>query len=727
LTELSPDALWERLHGTFVPSSVALVGASDDSGWSRTVFRQWGTFCPGLPIYCVNPSRPTVHGQRSYPSLRDIDGPVDLVYVMTSSAAAVPVLTEAAEIGIRHAVVLSGGFAEAGPAGAGRQAALSALCRGTGLNVLGPNCNGFINVSDMRVVYGGPLLPPLMRGQVGIISQSGAIATRLVAMAQLRAIGLSMVVTVGNEAAISATTMMRYLVLDPHTTALAVFAEAIADIDEFKLAMTEAAAVGKPVVILKVGRSDASQNAARDHTGAITGDDAVASAAMAQWGAIRVRSLEDLMVTAGYLASTPAPAGNRLAVVGASGGAGEIIADRAMDEGLDLPDLSAEVAAELKSFLPEGASIGNPLDVTGRVVLSPELLTRAVEIVRSDPTTDSVLVYTTMPRVPPADATPLRDFFSTIAALNGSPGPGVSVIAQGAADLSDFTEIIAAERLAVFDNIDNSLTAIGKAVWWAGRLPRVPLRDSPGAARDTPGAARDTSGTDRDALVPAVAGGQGEWGERRSLELLRSHGLPVVPAVLARSAAEAADAARSLGPPVAVKAASDELLHKSDAGGVVLNVMAPDAAARAYDQVLAGVAASRPGLALDGVLVSPMRTGGVELLVSVSTDAQWGKILTVGLGGIWVEVLADVSRRVLPIGVRDIRDMFGELRGAGLLAGGRGRQAADVGALARVVHEIAEVGLAWGDRIATVEINPLWINGGQIEVLDALVLWSGDE
>lgn len=713
MTEPSPDALWERLHATFVPSSVALVGASDDSGWSRTVFRQWGTFRSGLPIYCVNPGRPTVHGQRSYPSLREIDGPVDLVYVMTSSAAAISVLTEAAEIGIRHAVVLSGGFAEAGVAGAGRQAELSALCRATDLNVLGPNCNGFINVSDMRVVYGGPLLPPLMPGQVGIISQSGAIATRLVAMAQLRAIGLSMVVTVGNEAAISATTMMRYLVLDPQTTALAVFAEAIADIGEFKLAMTEAAAAGKPVVILKVGRSDAAQNAARDHTGAITGDDAIASAAMAQWGAIRVRSLEDLVVTAGYLASAPAPLGNRLAVVGASGGAGEIIADRAMDEGLDLPDLSAEVAAELKSFLPEGASIGNPLDVTGRVVLSPELLTRAVEIVRSDPRTDSVLVYTTMPRVPPADAMPLRDFFSTIAALNSSPGPAVSVIAQGAADLSDFREIIAAERLAVFDNIDNSLTAIGKAVWWAGRLPRVSLRDEPGAARDTP--------------VLAVAGGQGEWGERRSRELLHRHGLPVVPAVLARSAAEAAEAARNLGPPVAVKAASDDLLHKSDAGGVVLDVMTPDAAARAYDQVRASLAVRRPGLALDGVLVSPMRTGGVELLVSVTTDPQWGKILTVGLGGIWVEVLADVACRILPVGVREIRDMFGELRGASVLMGGRGRQAADVGALARVIHDIAEVGLAWGKRIATLEINPLWLNGGQIEILDALVLWSGDE
>jgi acyl-CoA synthetase (NDP forming) len=527
-------------------------------------------------------------------------------------------------------------------------------------------------------------------------------------MAQLRAIGLSMVVTVGNEAALSATTVMRYLVRDPQTSVITAFLEAISDADEFRLAMTEAAAAGKPVVLLKVGRSEASRSAALDHTGAMTGDDDVVTTALSQLGVIRVRSLEDLIVTAGYLAKAPTGAGRRLAVVGASGGAGEIVADRAVDEGLELPALSEGTRTKLSEFLPEGATIGNPLDVTGRVVLDPELLTKAVETVRADSQMESVVVYTTLPRFPPDDSSALRTFFETLSKLNDEPGLPISVIAHGGADLSQFPDVVSAHRLPIFDNIEHAVIALGNAAWWQAVLARASVRPD---ANPRP-------------RTPAAAAGEGSWGEWRARALLGEHGIPVTPGRLVHSAADAARVAQELATTVVAKAISDELLHKSDVGGVVLDIATPDDAGRAYEQIVSSVSKKRPDVVLDGVMIAPMRTGGVEVLVSVSTDAQWGKVLTVGLGGIWVELLADVSRRVLPVDAIEVEAMLAELRGARLLSGSRGQTPHDIAGLARVIHDIAAVGAGFGAGLLTLEVNPLWIRGTEVEVLDALVIWS---
>ncbi|MFI7600474.1 acetate--CoA ligase family protein [Actinoplanes sp. NPDC049681] len=690
----------------FNPRAIALVGATDKSGWSVSTYENLraGGF-PGT-VYLVNPRTEVVHGERAYPSLSALPGPVDLAFVMVPTTAVLPVLREGAGLGIRSYVVLTAGFGETGEEGRRREDDLAAFARRHGLTVLGPNGNGYLNVAANVMPYGLPLPAPLPAGPVGIVLQSGALASSLLAFAQARAIGISLLTSMGNETLVSVTDVVDYLVDDPATRVIALFLESVRRPADFARAVRRAAAAGKPVVAMKIGSSPLASSTARAHTGALVGDDDVVDAAFRQLGVVRVRALEDLMITAGLLGEIGPLPGSRLGVVTPSGGASEIIADRAEAEGLSLPPFAPTTAARLKAILPDFATVQNPLDVTGYVVVDRTLLGRALDVVVQDPGIDAVLLLSELPRVPPAgDPAPMTALFgSTAERIRTSPRP-VVVVGTMLTDVTDYGRTVA-QRTGfplVVGGIEHGMSALGAAARWSPPRACGPRVRGRGPAPVVSGAAT------------------GVWTEHQAARLLADNGVPVVPSAFASDEDGAAAAAESLGYPVVVKAVAPGLLHKSDAGAVRLHLINAGEVRRAHREVLA--AARARDAAATGTLIQPHRTGGVELLVGVVRDPAWGLALAVGLGGIWVEALRDSALRLLPVDAAEIRRALGELRGADVLRGTRGTEPADLDVVAGAIAAVARLAEGLGDRLEALEINPLLVRGTRVEALDALVTW----
>ena len=699
----------ERVRQLFNPRSIALIGATDKSRWSWSTWGNLVTHNFAGPVYLVNPRGIRVHGQDSYRCVADLPEPADLAFVMVPTSAVLGVLAEVADAGIRSAVLLTSGFAEVGEEGAQLERDVVALARDRGLTILGPNGNGFINAAAGITPYGLPIEPPLLRGPVGVVLQSGALASGVLSFAQSRNVGVSLLVSMGNESMVSMTDVMRYLIDDAATRVITLFIESIRKPAEFLALAREALANGKPIVALKVGRSQAGAKVARAHTGSLVGDDAVVDAVFRQNGVIRVDSLEDLVITSGLLAGTGPLPGRRFGFVTASGGACEIIADRSEDEGIEIPEFAPQTMSRLRQVLPAFAATQNPIDVTGYILIDNQLMRKALLSVAEDPGLDALVLATDLPKVAPPDPAPMIELFrGTAEILRNSPKP-IVVMGNTLTDITAFGRMVAAETgyPGVLGGIHHGLTALGRAVRWsevyrsAGQgVSTVTARQAPLELPGEPGAA---------------------WPEHRASRFLAGHGIPVVPGVLAASAEAAAAAAGELGYPVVVKLAAGDVTHKSDIGGVKVALRTPEAVRAAYAEVTG--AGREAGADVQGALVQPMRDGGIELLVGVITDPAWGLVLAVGFGGVWVEILKDTALLVLPAGRDQILSALRNLRGAKLFDGPRGTEKADLDAVADAIAAIAALAGRLGDRLETLEVNPLLVRGSQVEALDALITW----
>jgi acyl-CoA synthetase (NDP forming) len=708
----------ERLREFFAPRSLAVVGASDTSGWAQFILASSAATGFEGPLIPVHPRHETVFGRAAVPSLRDLTEPVDLAFVMVPTHAVPDVIDDAAAAGIRHAVVLASGYRELGAEGYARQDRLVEQAAGHGILLLGPNCLGFLNAHASAGPFALSVPLPLRPGPVGIALQSGALATAVLAFARSRAIGVSTLVTLGNESMISTADVLGYLVQDEQTRVICLFLEEIGEPDRFAQAAERAAEAGKPVVVLKTGSSPAGQVAALAHTGSVAGDDAVVDAVLRQLGVIRVTSLEELLSTAGLLGYGRWPRGRRMGVLTASGGACGLIADRASGEDIVIPPFAARTAAAIKPHLPAFGAARNPLDVTGYVLANRRTraltaIDHALDAAVADPGLDFVLFCgVTIPDVRPPDERLARLVEERVRWLGERiKSAPIPVIPMGTTcvDVSAYArDLMARHGVHLLGGIDLGLRALGHALRW--------LEHRETAKRPARVSTPSRGATDQTAR---------SWSEAAARDLLAACAVPLVSAELVTSAEAAAQAARRLGSPVALKVCSAQITHKSDLGGVALGVHGDAQVRDAYRQVLAA-AQTVPGAVVDGVLVTPMRTGGVELLVGVTVDRTFGPVLAVGLGGLWVELLADTSLRVLPVSTDEVKHMLGELRGGPLLRGARGSRPADLDALARVIKNVADAALSIPDgSLHTLEINPLWVNGDQIEALDVLVVTNG--
>ncbi len=690
------------------PKSIVIVGASDQSRWSRTAYDNLRQSGYRGTIHLVNRRGGTVHGEPAATKPAAIGAALDLAIVIVPAHAVVESIDELGAAGAHSAVVLTSGFAETGPSGVALQEAVVASARRHSIRLLGPNSLGFINFADNVQAWTTPVRAPSHQSGVAIVSQSGATAFFLAELAYQQDLGVSHVIATGNEADLDASAFADYLIDHAATHAIALFIETVRDPARFLCVARRALEVGKPIVVLKVGASDVTAKSAAAHTGALVGDDRVFDGICRQFGIIRVRSIEELLATASIAAHTGPLRAGGLGILSNSGGICEIAADTAAARGIDVPELQPAAAARLRESMPGFGAPHNPLDLTGGI--EPVQCEEAIRVLAGEAELAAILcIWYGIPTCEAEESPRLAALHHHLSkGLNGAPIPGL-LVSYTHTPINDHARRIIARTKApyVAFGLDRAIAGIGGVLWWSARRRQF-----------------STARSARLDVAVAQHPAQRPMSEQAAQAFLAHCGVPVVPAVLAQDESQAIAAARTISGPVVLKIASPDIAHKSDIGCVELNLEGEPAVRAAYQRIVASARSGAPGARIDGVLVSPMRERGVELLVGLSRDPQWGPVLAVGLGGIWVEVFQDISLRVLPVDASEIERMLTELRGAKLLAGQRGIPPVNVEVVATVIARIAEAALSLGPDLAEMDVNPLWVRGEQVEALDALCVWQ---
>ncbi len=691
------------LQQLFGARSVAIVGATERSSWFNSAYRNFNILGFDGHVHLVNRRGAHIYGKPAATSCAAIGEPIDAALLMVPVDAMAGAFRDLQAAGIRNAVILAAGFAEAG--GIDRQDELLTLAREAGLTLIGPNCLGFINFVDRIPIWSSQLRQPVRPGAIGLVSQSGATAVYIASFANEVGIGFSHIVSTGNEADVDSARVARYLVDDPATKVIALFLESVRDRDTLAETARLAREAAKPIVVLKIGASETAAQAAQAHTGSLVGDERVFDAACRQLGIIRVHSMEDLVFTSELLVKTGQIRKRALGAVAISGGVCEIAADRCAAEGIPLAALSAATKDRLRQTLPEYATVSNPLDVTGAAIGDPMIYQGCAAACTADPAAGLVACFADIAVESTSEIeTILLSHIGKGLAEGPAQGLVVSVTPRRV-DSSVDARVESGGITYLPAGIHHGIAAIGAAFRWSAWI-EAPFTEP--------------------AEIPPMAGCR-PGSERQTLDYLSERGIAVIPAVLARTPDQAAAAAAGFPGSVALKIASPDIAHKTEIGGVMLGVFGEQAVRDAFRTIIDRAEQSCPAARIDGIIVSPMREGGLELLVGTLRDPQWGPVITVGLGGIWTEALQDTSLRVLPVTEGDVLAMLDELKSTRLLDGYRGAPSIDRRAIAKAVVRIGEAALALGPDLLSLEINPLLAGPSGTEALDALAIWASND
>jgi acetyltransferase len=690
-----PAAPRPGLDPFFAPAAVAVIGASDDPakvGGAVLANLRAGGY-PGR-IVPVNARRPVVQGLPAVASLRDADGPVDVAVVTVPAPAVLPALKDCVAHGVRGAVVITAGFRESGPEGRDRETELRRWIAEQPLRVVGPNCLGWIRPARRLNLTFAPGMP--RPGALGFFSHSGALCTAILDWSRDHGLGFSLFASLGNQADVSETEVIDALAVDPETRVILGYVEGVAEGRRFFEALRRAAAV-KPCVLMKAGRSPAGARAISSHTGALAGSDAAFDAAVAQAGAARAETLEDFFDLARALATQPLPVSRRVVIVTNGGGLGILAADAAARAGLDVAPLAEAARARLAGVLPPTAALGNPVDLVGDA--GAARYATALAALHDEP---AALVICLAPQAA-TDASGIAR--AILGGARGRRAPALTVF-SGGARIRAGAQALEEGGVPCYPFPERAVRALAGMVAiderrrrseapWQGAADRARARAHLEALR--------SAGTRRLGLLDGAP-------------LLEAYGIGVLAGRRARTPEEAAGVAAALGGPVAVKLVSPDITHKTDVGGVRLHVPPAEVAATAR-AILESARRHRPEARLDGVLVQPMAPGGgTELLLGMVRDAQFGPLVMIGAGGIWVEVLRDTATRLAPLGPGEARAMVEALRIAPALRGARGRPPADLDALIETICRFAAL-VTDLPALGELEVNPL-IVGAAILALD---------
>ncbi|MFE0512341.1 acetate--CoA ligase family protein [Streptomyces sp. NPDC058964] len=687
------------LERFFRPESVAVIGASDAEGRPNTgITRQLLAWAErvGARVHPVHPTRPSVFGIPCVPAVAGLPEQVDLAVLLVADP--LPVVEELAESKVRFAVAFASGFAETGEEGARAQARLAAAVRRSGLRMLGPNTN--LNAFER-------FREDLPGQAIALITQSGHQGRPVFALQEL-GIRLSHWAPTGNEADLETADFISYFAERPEVGAIACYVEGLKDGRSFLLAADRAARRKVPVVAVKVGRTEAGARTAASHTGKLTGADDVVDAAMRQFGVVRVDGLDELQDTAALLARARAPLSDGVVVYSISGGTGAHVADLAAGAGLRLPVLSRSRQAELHQWIPRYLSVANPVDNGGHPV-GDRRGRKIIDSILDDPEVGVLICPITGP-FPPLSDRLVRDL---VEAAEASDKLVCVVWGSPVGTEPAYREVLlGSSRVATFRTVGNCLTAVRAYLDHHRfvRSYRSPFDEAP----------RTPSPSFKKARALMRPGQQ--LSEHAAKQLLRAYGIRVPREQLVTSAAAAVRAAGQVGYPVVMKASGAQIAHKTELGLVKIGLTSASQVRDAYRELTD--IARYEGVTLDGVLVCQMVERGVEMVVGVTHDELFGPTVTVGLGGVLVEVLRDATVRVPPFGEEQARDMLSELRGRALLDGVRGRPPADLDALVEVVLRVQRMALELGDELAELDINPLMVlpRGQGAVALDALAV-----
>jgi acetate---CoA ligase (ADP-forming) len=697
------------LDTLFRPDSIALIGASRDQekipGRLLSMLRK--NEFPGK-IYPINPNYGDIDGLKCYPSIADVGQPIDLAIVVIPARTVLGALKQCAAAGVRNAIVISSGFAEEGGDSAAVQDAIAALAKTTGMRISGPNAEGFFSEAQRVAATFSPTVdvkpnePRLIATsrRIGIVAQSGGIGFAIYHRARALGIALSYVISAGNESDLGAGEFFEYMVQDDSTDVILLFIEGIRDVDRFIAAAHRAAEIGKPVIVTKVGRSGAGERAAASHTASMAGWSAAYDAVFAKYGFIVSNDLDEAVAIAAVLTTNPMPKGDRVAVLTVSGGAGIWGADTVSMQGLQVPELSETIQREIGKLLPSYGATRNPIDVTAQGVHSGGLQ-KSIDLLDVSNEVDAILVVLSLSsdtRMPfkQAELKPVLDAQNKPVVFYSYTLPSQfarnELAASGAVVLSGLTHVgVAMRRMADYSKF---------------RLAR-PVNSDALPSRDLSAHLKSPTMSEFD-----------------SKSLLRAAGiwLPEEVLVTERGALDAAIA--RVGLPLVMKIQSPDIAHKSEVGGVRVNIETKGEVFLAYEALLENARRHRPDAAIQGVLVGPMAKKGVEIIVGTMLDTTFGPMIMVGLGGITTELFRDVIYRPAPVSATEASAMLAELKAAPLLNGFRGTAKADISALSQLISQLSVLAAQYSRQISEIEINPVLVHaeGQGVTIVDALVV-----
>jgi acetate---CoA ligase (ADP-forming) len=685
------------LETVFRPRSIAVLGVTNTPGTvPRDIFTNLLESSFNGTVYPVAPRKRHIAGVRAYNYILDIPDEVDLAVLVFPGRVCELALEQCGQKGVKAAIIISAGFREVGPAGAQREEQIKEIARRYGMRLIGPNCLGVINTEpDVRLNASFARAMPAA-GRIAFLSQSGALCTAVLDYAQGKNIGFSKFVSLGNKADISEIDLLRFLADDPQTSVILMYLEELTrgrELMEVAQHITAASQTPKPILAIKGGRTAAGAAAAQSHTGALAASDAVCDGVFEQAGIIRSKSIEEMFNTAQLLAYQPLPRSNRIAIVTNAGGPGVMATDAAIERGLELASFAPATTAKLKKALPAAANMKNPIDVIGDA--RDDRYAAAMEAVFDDDAVDQILVILTPQSM--TNITAIARAVCEVSSRHADSGKMLACSFMGARDVAPGIEIL--QRHAIPHYILPE---------WACEAMRDAVRYQGWRQRKRTGVRRYE--VDRTAAAAVFdAAPDGYLTEVEALQVLKAYGFPLVDSELTQSPAEAVAAAERIGFPVVLRVVCPRIIHKFEMKGVVLDLKSADDVRKAYVEMHQNVLKHVAAEDLRGILVRKMIPAGKEVILGATRDPVFGPVLMLGMGGIYVEALKDVTFRIAPISEATAGRMVNSLRASVVLHGLRGEPPSDIPAIQDALKRLSQLALDF-PQIAELDINPLIVH-----------------
>ncbi len=702
----------KRIHAMLHPRNIVLVGATDKPGnYAERIWNNLIRYSYAGGLYPINAKRETIWGVPCYKDFASLPDKPDHVLVLVPARFAVQVIRDAAAAGARSATIVTSGFSELQDEDSQRLAAeLQQAVRETGLAVTGPNCLGNLSAGENLFTNIDDRVVTMEAGAVAIAGQSGAIVMAIRQTLEDRGVGVSYMVTTGNETGLETADFMAYFAADPSIRVIVVYLEGVRNTKAFRDACKAARAAGKPVIALKLGASEGGRAAAMAHTGALAGSIETFDAISAREGVIRAHGLDELIETTECFVHADPPKGDRLAAVTLSGGKRGLLIDAFHHAGLTFAPLSQSTSDSLGKMLGPGSIVGNPLDAGFAAVVDPGVYMQSIRIMIDDPDTDIVIIDAEMPKAPHELRERNLRIVNEMAARASKPVIYISAMSIG------FTEHTKALRKAlpnitVLQGMDRAVGAIKALINYAGLRKEVPDIVS----SSTPSARAVLERTLKRATGAALD-------EVASKKLLKAYGIPVSKEAIAQTATEAVKIAKTIGFPVVAKVVSADILHKSDIGGVVLNINSPAEVKTAFNAITARVRKLKTRPTIEGILIAQQVKADLELVVGASLDAEMGPVVLFGTGGIDIELMKDVALAGAPLDTAEARALIVRTKAGVKIAGYRGKPALHEASVVKALVGLSNLIADAGDRIASIDVNPFLINARTGVAVDALIV-----
>jgi acyl-CoA synthetase (NDP forming) len=703
------------LENVFNPSSVAVIGASEVPG--KASERRTRSLIEGGyegNIYLINPKRSELFGRKTYPSITEIGSEVDLVMIVVAPRFLTSAVADSVKMGAKGIIIITAGLGESGEEGKKIEAEILEEAAKTGAFIIGPNCSGMFSASANMNFLG---VPKIQRGPISVLAQSGNVIDSLTHYARMRGVGFSKIISVGNAIGVNFHEYINYLKDDPDTKVIMTYLEGIKEGNSLVRVARETAKK-KPVIALKVGRSSAGARAAASHTGSLAGDEVIVDAAFRQAGIVRVSNADELFDMAEVFASCPLPKGNKVAILSEGGGDNSIAADNAEKYGIDVPVLSAETQEKIKPFLLEGMPASNPIDYGGTAEENPHMITECVNVCMEDDQVDGIFITgffggfkdIIAPHVAELEEKASQDMVDLVQKYTKP----LFVHTSFARDPIKSLDILKAAGVPVIESSERTAQCLSALMHFSINQKKISQMHIPtGAAKNRPHVKKLFQKVGEEKRHNLL--------ETESRELLKEYHISLPEAELADSIEKAIEAGNAMGYPLAMKVVSPDIIHKSDAGGIKLGLNNHEDITTAFKEIVTNAEKVVEKEKVLGTLISPMAKKGQECIIGMIRDAQFGPVIMFGLGGIFVEVLKDVSFRVAPLAAEDIDEMVKEIKGYKILTGIRGEKPKDIEAIKDILARLSEIVID-NPEIKEIDLNPVIVHEKGASIVDSRVI-----